>query len=70
STLVSIVEADYFKLPLDLDEVEEYSPDKLGETIKRVEAEMREAAAKYEFERAAQLRDRLKHLREREMQTS
>ena len=70
STLVSIVEADYFKVPLDLDEVEEYSPDKLGETIKRVEVEMREAAAAYEFERAAQLRDRLKHLRDREMQTS
>jgi excinuclease ABC subunit B len=68
STLISIVEADYFKVPLDLDESEEYSAEKLGATIKRVETEMREAAAAYEFERAAELRDRLKHLREREIE--
>jgi excinuclease ABC subunit B len=68
STLVSIVEADYFKVPLNLDEVEEYSPEKIGETIERLEFEMRAAAAKYEFERAAELRDKIKYLRNRELE--
>jgi excinuclease ABC subunit B len=68
STLVSIVEADYFKVPLNLDEVEEYSPDKIGETIAQLEASMRAAAAKYEFERAAELRDKIKYLRTREIE--
>jgi excinuclease ABC subunit B len=68
STLVSIVEADYFKVPLNLDEVEEYSPDKIAETIARLEHEMRAAAAKYEFERAAELRDKVKYLRGRQLE--
>jgi excinuclease ABC subunit B len=33
-----------------------------------MEAEMREAARRFEFERAAELRDRIKYLRERELQ--
>ncbi len=70
STLVSIVEADYFKVPLNLDEIEEYSPDKLGETIERLEHEMRAAAGRLEFERAAELRDKLKYLRNREIEMS
>jgi excinuclease ABC subunit B len=68
ATLVSIGEADYFKVHLDLDAIEEYSPERLGGTIKRLEVEMREAAANYEFEKAAELRDKLKHLREREIE--
>jgi excinuclease ABC subunit B len=68
STLISIVEADYFKVPLNLDEIEEYSPQNLAETITRLEAEMRGAASRYEFERAAELRDRIKHLRARELE--
>jgi excinuclease ABC subunit B len=34
--------------------------------IARLEAEMREAARKFEFERAARLRDSIKELREKE----
>jgi excinuclease ABC subunit B len=68
STLISIVEADYFKVPLNLDEIEEYSPQNLAETITRLEVEMRAAAGRYEFERAAELRDRIKHLRARELE--
>jgi excinuclease ABC subunit B len=67
STLVSIVEADYFKVPLDIEEVADYSSEKLAETIARFEAEMRQAAAKLEFERAAELRDKIKYLRTREI---
>jgi len=68
STLVSIVEADYFKVPLDLEEVEDYSMERISETIEKFEAQMRQAAAKLEFERAAELRDKIKYLRSRELE--
>lgn len=68
ATLVTAYEADYFKIPLNLDEFDEYTKDKIDETIARLEAEMREAAKRMEFERAAELRDRVKYLRERELQ--
>ncbi|HMG35280.1 MAG TPA: excinuclease ABC subunit UvrB [Blastocatellia bacterium] len=68
STLVSIVEADYFKLPRVAEDAAEYSAEKLHETITRLEYEMRAAAAKYEFERAAELRDKLKYLKNRELE--
>ena len=68
STLVTAYEADYFKIPLDFDAFEEYSPKQLKETIMQLEADMRFAAKEMKFERAAELRDRLKYLREREMQ--
>jgi excinuclease ABC subunit B len=68
ATLVTAYEADYFKIPLNLDEFDDYTKDKIDETIARLEAEMREAARRMEFERAAELRDRVKYLRERELQ--
>ncbi len=68
ATLVTAYEADYFKIPLNLEEFDEYTKDKIDETIARLEAEMRAAAKRMEFERAAELRDRVKYLRERELQ--
>ena len=68
STLVTAYEADYFKIPLDLDAIDEYSPKKIKETIIGFESEMRQAAKSMQFEKAAELRDRIKYLREREMQ--
>jgi excinuclease ABC subunit B len=67
ATLVTAYEADYFKVPLELEAFEEYSRDKIDGTIARLEAEMRHAAKSMEFERAAELRDRIKYLREREL---
>ncbi len=67
STLVTAYEADYFKVPLELEAFEDYSRDKINGTIARLEAEMRFAAKAMEFERAAELRDRIKYLREREL---
>jgi excinuclease ABC subunit B len=67
STLVTAYEADYFKVPLELEAFEDYSRDKIDGTIARLEAEMRHAAKAMEFERAAELRDRIKYLREREL---
>ncbi len=68
ATLVTAYEADYFKVPLDLDKFEEYSPKQLKETIAQLEAEMRAAAKEMKFEQAAEIRDRLKYLQERQLE--
>jgi excinuclease ABC subunit B len=70
ATLVTAAEADYFKVPLDLEDVEGYSLEQLGETIERLEFEMRAHAKRFEFEKAAELRDRIKYLRERQLQVA
>ena len=68
ATLVTAYEADYFKVPLDLDAFEEYSPKQLKETIAQLDLEMRAAAKEMKFEHAAEIRDKLRYLREREME--
>ena len=68
ATLVTAYEADYFKVPLNLDAFEEYSPKQLKETVSQLEADMRNAAREMKFEQAAEIRDRLKYLRERQVQ--
>jgi excinuclease ABC subunit B len=68
STMFSIVEADYFKLPSVAEEAEEYSAENIAATIQRLQGQMRAAAAKYEFERAAELRDKIKFLKNRELE--
>jgi len=67
ATLVTAYEADYFKVPLDLGAFDEYSRAQIKQTLERLEHEMRAAAKAMEFERAAELRDRIKYLREREL---
>jgi len=64
--LAAISEADYVTAPLD-DGAEPESPDQLAELITNLEKQMREAAKQFEFEKAAQLRDRIKALREKEV---
>jgi excinuclease ABC subunit B len=68
ATLITASEADYFKVPTEIEEIEDYSPANLEATIARLEVEMRAAAKRFEFEKAAELRDRIKVLRERELQ--
>src|SRR5256885_16366770 len=70
STVITAAEADYFKVPLELDDIADYSPQQIEETIARLEFEMREHAKKFEFEKAAELRDRIKYLRARELQVA
>ncbi|MBO0724641.1 MAG: excinuclease ABC subunit UvrB [Blastocatellia bacterium] len=70
ATLVTAYEADYFKVPVNLEDFEEYSAEKLAETIARLDQDMRDAARKFEFERAAELRDKIKYLRERELEVA
>jgi len=65
--LAAISEADYVPIP-DLNETEEAaSEDQLATLIARLEEQMREAAKQFEFEKAAQLRDRIKALKERDV---
>ncbi|HTS68544.1 MAG TPA: excinuclease ABC subunit UvrB [Terriglobia bacterium] len=61
--LASIVEADYVTVPLEGADDSAATGDQLEELIRSLESRMREAAKQFEFEKAAQLRDRIKGLR-------
>ncbi len=60
--LGSIYESDYFTVPVAAEEKAEYELSE--DTIKKLESEMKEAAKNLDFERAAQIRDRIKELKE------
>ncbi|MGA3238304.1 MAG: excinuclease ABC subunit UvrB [Bryobacteraceae bacterium] len=63
-SLVAIAEGDYVTVPLESDEeVDSLTPEQRQRFIGELEERMREAARKFEFEKAAQLRDRVKGLR-------
>jgi excinuclease ABC subunit B len=65
-TMMAIAEADYLAVPVEEDpilDIASVDPEKLAETIEKIETEMREAARKFEFERAAKLRDQARALR-------
>jgi excinuclease ABC subunit B len=63
-SLVAIAEGDYVTVPLESDEeVESLTPQQREVFMGELEERMREAARKFEFEKAAQLRDRLKALK-------
>jgi excinuclease ABC subunit B len=67
SMLMAIAEADYLGVPSveenPVDDAALADPEKLAENIEKLETEMREAARKFEFERAAKLRDQARALR-------
>jgi excinuclease ABC subunit B len=63
--LAAIVEADYVTVPVETADDEAVTGDQLRDLIQNLEAQMREAAKQFEFEKAAQLRDRIKGLKER-----
>jgi len=64
-TLVAIAEADYVTVPLEEEDQSEVPPEQLERVIGELEQKMREAAKKFEFEKAAQVRDRVKALKAR-----
>ncbi len=68
ATLITAYEADYFKVPLELDKYDEYSPKELIGMIAQLESDMREAAKEMKFEKAAEIRDKVKYLKERQME--
>ncbi|MBA3071077.1 MAG: excinuclease ABC subunit B, partial [Nitrospirae bacterium] len=59
--LSSTYESDYWTVSVAAEEKAEYGYD--DEALKRLEAEMKEAAKKLEFERAAKIRDRIKEIK-------
>jgi excinuclease ABC subunit B len=66
--LGSVYERDYYTVEVAREPEEVYeSTEALEERIKTLEAEMREAAKRLDFERAAELRDRIKALKKKEL---
>jgi len=70
--LAYIVEADYVTVPLDAGELDAATANirseaQLAELLGKLEAQMREAAKKFEFEKAAQLRDRIRGLKQQDL---
>ncbi|HKM66051.1 MAG TPA: excinuclease ABC subunit UvrB [Candidatus Acidoferrum sp.] len=70
--LAHIVEADYVTVPLDTVSLDAAvsnikSEEQLAEVLQQLETQMREAAKKFEFEKAAQLRDRIKSLKQQDL---
>ena len=62
--LVRIAEGDYVTVEMDPGPPEfEMSPEQMTKYIAELEEQMRAAARKFEFEKAAQLRDKIKQLR-------
>jgi excinuclease ABC subunit B len=66
-SILSLVEADFVEVPLE-SEIEVTSPEELEARIIQLQKEMRTAAQNFEFEKAAVLRDKIKALKEQEMQ--
>ncbi len=70
--LARIVEADYVTVPTDDTELDAATAkikneQQLAEMLQQLETQMREAAKKFEFERAAQLRDRIRSLKQKDV---
>ncbi len=64
--LVAIAEADYVTVPLEPESpIDELTSDQRDRLLKELEESMKEAARKFEFEKAAQIRDRLKAIKAR-----
>jgi len=66
--LARIVDADYVTIPADDVAISDItSEEQLVKAIAQLEAQMREAAKNFEFERAAALRDRVRALKQRDL---
>jgi len=59
----AIYESDYWSVPLAAEEGETYAYD--DDSLRRLEAEMKDAAKNLEFERAAAIRDRMKEIKKK-----
>ncbi len=67
-SLIAIAEGDYVTIPVEPEESdEELTPAQREQFIEDLGNRMREAARKIEFEKAAQLRDRIKHLKTKDV---
>jgi excinuclease ABC subunit B len=67
-SLIAIAEADYITVPLEPESpVEEMSVEDRTRFISELEQQMKDHAKRFEFEKAAQVRDRIKALKSREL---
>jgi excinuclease ABC subunit B len=67
-SLIAIAEGDYITIPVEPEEsAEDLTPDQREKYIADLELRMRDAARKFEFEKAAQLRDKIKDLRTKDI---
>ena len=66
-SLVATAEADYVTVPLDLPDEAIATAEQRDTLVAEMETRMREAAQDFEFEKAAQLRDRIRALKNREL---
>jgi excinuclease ABC subunit B len=69
ATLVAVAESDYVTVPIEdgMDAEVELTPEQRLTLIGELEARMRDAARNFEFEKAAQFRDRVKQLKEQQL---
>jgi excinuclease ABC subunit B len=66
-SLAGIVAADYTDLTGEADGIPEFkSQEELDAYVVKLESDMRESAKRFEFEKAAKLRDTIKELRTKE----
>ncbi|MDQ2944883.1 MAG: excinuclease ABC subunit UvrB [Acidobacteriota bacterium] len=64
-SLIAIAEGDYVTVPVEPeDPIEELTPEQRQQFIQELEQRMRDAAKKFDFEKAAQIRDRIKGLKQ------
>ena len=69
STLLQMTQIDYYEASTVAEELAHYSSaEEIGEEIERLETQMKNAAQQFEFEKAAEFRDKIKHLREIDLQ--
>jgi len=70
--LAKIVEADYVSIPLDAGELDAAvatarTESEVAALLGKLESQMRDAAKKFEFEKAAQLRDRIRSIKNQDL---
>ena len=66
---LEMAQLDYHETPTIAEDIEQYSSaEEIYQEIERMEAQMKEVAQKFEFEKAADFRDKIKHLKEIDLQ--
>ena len=65
--MFSIYEKDYLDVPLDEFEKNGIEPKRLSRVVKKLKKEINDAAKRWDFEKAQQLRDRLLKLEKMEI---
>ena len=66
--LLEMTQLDYYEIPAITENIEQYSSaEEIHQEIKNLESQMKKAAQRFEFEKAADFRDTIKRLREMDL---